>query len=194
MIIAGLLLSLLSLNLKDMSNLQNPTETWKPVVGYESAYQVSNIGNVRNTKRNKNLKIWKHRTGYMLCKLYWNGKKNTLAVHRLMAIAFIPNPDNKPQVNHKNTTKHHNRLDNLEWVTNSENQIHAFANGKISRVSGSKHHASKKVIQSDLSGQKINEWESMNKAAKQLGIQNNSIYLACNNKIKKAGGFKWSFA
>lgn len=168
-------------------------EIWKPVVGYEATYEVSDAGNVRNINRGKNLKIWKHRTGYMLCKLYLNGDGKTLAVHRLMAIAFIPNPLDKPQVNHKDTVKHNNFIDNLEWVNNSENQLHASAKGINKRASGADHPASKAVFQYSLNGVFIKEWATQSQAAKSLGIQQNGIFLSCNNKIKKSGGYVWKY-
>lgn len=91
-------------------------EEWKNVIGYEGLYEVSNIGNVRNVRRNTLLRLSKTK-GYIQVYLYKNGVKTGLKVHRLVAEAFIPNPDNLPQVNHKDENKMNNRVENLEWCT-----------------------------------------------------------------------------
>lgn len=104
-------------------------EQWKDIDGYEGIYKISNFGNVLSVKNNKLRAIHLDKDGYcrvMLCK---NGRKKSSIVHRLVANAFIPNLENKPQVNHKNGIKTDNRLENLEWVTNSENMKHAFLTG-----------------------------------------------------------------
>ena len=97
-------------------------EMWKDILGYESLYQVSNLGNVRSLKRNKNLALCDNGEGYMKVKLH----SKPYRVHRLVAMAFIPNLENKPQVNHINSDKADNRVENLEWVTNAENTKHGY--------------------------------------------------------------------
>ena len=116
-------------------------ETWKDISGYEGIYQVSSEGRVKSCERDiycKNGRV-KHapealRTpvnvhGYLYCELWNNAKHKRYAVHRLVASAFIPNPEDKPAVNHINGTKTDNRVENLEWCTYSENNIHAFGMG-----------------------------------------------------------------
>ena len=101
-------------------------ETWKPIDGYEGIYEVSDQGNVRNVKRGGKLMTAQKVThGYLAYNLSKGGKTRSLLAHRLVAKAFIPNPENKEQVNHKDLDKSHNTVDNLEWVTREENLIHA---------------------------------------------------------------------
>ena len=95
-------------------------EEWKAVPGYEGLYEVSNKGNVRNVRRNKLLRLQKNQ-GYIKVWLYKNGIVTGLRVHRLVAQAFIPNPDNLLEVNHKDEDKTNNSVDNLEWCTRKYN-------------------------------------------------------------------------
>lgn len=117
-------------------------EVWKDIPGYEGAYQVSNTGFVRSLPRNfvntrgerrslpgKILDYRKARHGYAMASLYRQMKFKNFKVHRLVAAAFLENPDDKPEVNHKNLNKSDNRVENLEWVTPKENIQHAIRNG-----------------------------------------------------------------
>lgn len=169
------------------------TEIWKPVVGFEGLYEVSNYGNLKGLKRGKNLKSWVHRCGYVTCKLHKNGKWKCFSVHRLEAIAFIPNPENKPQVNHKDTNKANNYIDNLEWCNNSENQLHASANGKAFRLTGSKHHASRAVLQYSISGEFIKEYATITQASMESKISQASIFLCCSGKTKRPYTYVWKY-
>ena len=109
-------------------------ETWKKIEGFEN-YSVSDQGRVRRdtdyncTKGGRILKPGKHKRGYLQVALSQNGEVNAKRVHRLVAEAFIPNPDNKPEVNHKNGVNTDNRSENLEWSTTLENMKHAFKTG-----------------------------------------------------------------
>lgn len=103
-------------------------EVWKDVVGYEGYYEVSNLGNVRNYNTKSLLSQVVTDSGYRRVGLYKNGKTE-MKVHRIVAIAFIPNKDDKPYINHKDGNKDNNTVDNLEWCTQRENIKHAWETG-----------------------------------------------------------------
>lgn len=113
-------------------------EIWKDVQGYEGRYQVSNLGNVKSLKdntgkpREKLRSLATDKLGYKKVDLYRKGDKpKTHLVHRLVAKAFLPNPENKPMVNHKDSNPSNNHIENLEWCTQSENIIHGYREGNI---------------------------------------------------------------
>ena len=113
--------------------MESIAEIWKDVQGYEGLYQVSNLGRVKSLGRfvdklkchywqeEKILKPRKNHYGYLRFNLYKDGKTKTFSVHRLVAVAFIPNPENKPQIDHINADKTNNTVNNLRWVTCKEN-------------------------------------------------------------------------
>ena len=120
-------------------------EVWKNLIDYE--YQVSDQGNIRRIYKNGNIKLLKkikHPSGYLNIRLYKNNKGKNFKIHRLVAEVFIPNPENKPQVNHIDGDKHNNRVENLEYVTSSENITHAWKNKLCDRkhLLGSNNHNS----------------------------------------------------
>ena len=106
--------------------MENQKEIWKTIDGYEN-YQVSNFGNVKNLKTNRLLKK-QYSKGYFRVRLYNKINNKKFSVHRLVAINFISNPYNKPQVNHINGIKSDNKIENLEWNTSKENINHSFFN------------------------------------------------------------------
>ena len=192
-------------------------EIWKPIEGYEGLYEISNFGNVKSLARSWNFrdygngkvqvvkskeKILKNtisKCGYMQARLSKNNKHGLKAVHRLVAKAFIPNPENKPQVNHIDGNKQNNRVDNLEWCNNSENQLHAWKLGLQTPYwkgkFGKDHIQSKKVMQYDKNKNLIKIWDSVNEASKTLNIDDASISRCClHYKYRHtAGGFIWEY-
>jgi len=129
-------------------------EVWKDIKDYEGFYQVSNLGNIKSLSRTikwrgcfiikKGIELKKKTNkGYKSIGLNKNGEHKNMSIHRLVAVAFIPNIENKPQVNHINGIKSDNRVENLEWCTRSENQLHAVANKLNIAIKGESHYNSK---------------------------------------------------
>ena len=131
--------------------MENQVEIWKDIVGYEGLYQVSNLGNVKSIRVyprdkkyvNKNLKPVLQKIGYYSFTLCRENSKKIFMLHRLISEAFIDNNNNKPCVNHINGIKTDNRIENLEWVTYSENSKHAHDNNLQVSIKGSSHCNSK---------------------------------------------------
>jgi len=103
-------------------------EIWKNVIDYEGIYQISNLGNLKNIKTNKILKVNNKKEKYLNVSLYKNGKQKTFYIHRLIALIFIPNPHKLPMINHIDGNKQNNDILNLEWCTNRENTSHYYSN------------------------------------------------------------------
>ncbi len=115
-------------------------EVWRDVVGHEGKYMVSSHGRVENLKRKRVLALFKDKDGYLIAKLSLeDGTSRTLKTHRLVAIAFIPNPLDKKEINHKDGNKKNNRLTNLMWCTRKENMEHAGKNNLMPRVRPRNH-------------------------------------------------------
>lgn len=157
-------------------------EVWKNIKGFED-YQVSNLWNFKN-KKWKILKPWFTNKKYLSICL----KNKTLRAHRLVAITFIENIENKPQVNHINWIKTDNRVENLEWVTNSENNLHKFKNWYKNHWQINK---AIKVKQINLQGEILKIWDSMIEAARSLKIHQTDISKVCYGKKQTAWGFFW---
>lgn len=160
------------------------TEIWKDVSGYEGRYIVSTLGHIKNVKRNKLLKPTIDSKGYSNVKLYMNNiQSKTHKVHRLVASAFLSNPDNKPQINHKDENRTNDRVDNLEWCTNKYNCNY----GNHSK------HLSKPILQFDKNGNYIRKWNGASEAGKALNICIQSIQKCCKLKRFSAGGYVWKY-
>lgn len=184
-------------------------EAWKSIIGYESIYSVSNHGRVKSIKRKVNspkggrtvreriLINSPDRKGYLRVSLSRFYKRKNMFVHRLVAIAFIKNHENKPQINHKNGTHDDNRVENLEWATPSENANHAFSTlNRKGSWSGKRYGDfcwSKPVNQVDMNGKLVCEWDSGSRASDTLGIDSRRISECCNGKIDSYCGYRWEF-
>lgn len=156
----------------------------------EKKREPSNTGEVRNRITKNILTPQKDNKGYLRVRMSLHDQKVSAKIHRLVAIAFIPNPENKPQVNHINCNKEDNRAENLEWVTNGENQIHAYKNG-LNYVTGRAGRKKIPVIQLDKNGVKIDRYESIGKASRITGIQRQNIEKVIKGQRKTAGGYQW---
>ena len=187
-------------------------EIWRNIKDYEGYYQVSNLGNVRSVDRyiehnngqihfrkSQLLKSQIGKYGYCYVVLSKNNHQKTKTNHRLVAETFIPNPKNKPEVNHKSRIKLENFVNNLEWVTSKENVQHSFNVGtrKVAKYwlgkHGNNHIKSKTVLQYDLSGNYLNDFGSTHEAKRLTGINQGHISEVCRGERKTAGGFTWEY-
>ena len=200
-------------------------EIWKDIPNYEGKYQISNLGNVMSLNfANKHfprlLKLKNHKDGYKLVGLSngQTGNKTFLAVHRLVAQAFIPNPEHKEQVNHIDGNKSNNTVSNLEWVTPKENVTHAFVTGlmpytlkdkpqkantckryntiyksPILGLKGIDNPNHRAVLQFDTSGNFIKKWNCISDAGRFYNISASAITLCASGKRKTANGYLWQY-
>ena len=174
-------------------------EIWSDVRGYEGMYQVSSLGRIksfdrpikykgRNDKsrviKGSFKKLTNTDKGYLKTTLFKNGKGKTREIQRIVAETFIPNPENKPCVNHIDGNKHNNRVENLEWVTSQENTLHAVNILKKTL---------KPVMQFDLLGNYIATYESAKQAEQITGVARCSISNVLCGRRHKAGGYVWKY-
>lgn len=147
-------------------------------------YEVSDQGEVRNAKTKRLLSLNKRIRGYVYVHLHQDGKSKVVTVHRLVASAFIPNPNNLETVNHINYIKDDNRVENLEWMSYSEN-----SGNKNPDKNPDKRIAGKQIEQLDLNGNILAEFDNISQAAKELQINRGNINQVCLGKLKTAGGY-----
>lgn len=178
-------------------------ELWKDIEGYEGKYQISNMGRLKALAKpskgygykyavDRIIKPVKCTNGYYEAQLHVNGKTKIFLMHRLVAKHFIPNPDNLPQVNHKDEDISNNRVDNLEWCTPKYNANYGARNEKCRE--GNRRFF-KPVYQIDKDCRMvIRWWECTNDAAKKLNICPEQIARVCKGKNITAGGFIWRYA
>jgi hypothetical protein len=185
-------------------------EEWKMIPEYEGLYKASTLGRIFSFDRRipskagstmirkaKYLVLPCRTNGYAAITLVdINGVRKQKLIHRLIAELFIPNPDNKPQVNHKNGNKTDNRVENLEWVTQNENMSHAFRTGlhRIPDNTGRFNQGSScRVAQYDLNGKFIKEWPSIKEACRHNKFCESSISLVCKGKQNTHLGYRWKY-
>lgn len=163
-------------------------EIFREIDGFPD-YEVSNIGRVCSFKGEypKILKPRKNHKGYLIVGIYSGGKKVTKKVHRLVAKAFVPNPENKPEVNHIDEDKENNVAENLEWVTCKENNNHGTRNRRMAEAQG------KAVVQYTTEGVFLAEYPSIKEAGRVTGINKSHICQVCRGKEKTAGGYIWCY-
>ena len=179
-------------------------EHWKPIKEWEELYEVSDIGNVKRLERSytdslgRNITLpekilsvhFNNKTRYQRVNLSANGKTTTRDVHRLVAEAFIPNPDNLPEVNHKDENHLNNQADNLEWVTHIQNEHHGT---KIERAARTRDRRPVEAL--NEKGEVVASYDRIADAAKALGISISTIWQVCNKirNCKTAGGYRWRY-
>lgn len=171
-------------------------ETWKPIKGYENRYEISSLGRVKSLSRHKCvlqgkekrthekiLKFDQHKNGYLFVCLYNKSKKHAYPVHRLVAEAFIPNTRNLTQLNHIDGDKTNNKINNLEWCTAKENNLHS------ARVLHPEHGIAVKQFSKD--GVFIKEYANTGIASEETGVGRSGICSCLIGRQKYAGGFLW---
>lgn len=151
----------------------------KDIKGYEGLYAITSCGKVWSYKSQKFLKPGDNGIGYLKVGLWKEGKTKYRFVHRLVAEAYIPNPENKTDVNHKNEIKTDNYVNNLEWTTHKENMNYGTRIAKISKA----------VYCEELS----KEFSSAYEAARQLGLSQSGITMCCRGNRKTCGSYHWRY-
>lgn len=189
------------------------SEEWKDILGFEESYQISNIGNVRSKDRmvtysngriafcpGKMIKTSVATNGYVIVCLSKNGKQSKKLVHRLVANAFIDNPNLLPEINHIDENKRNNRAENLEWCTVKYNRNFGSRNKRAAEHKDYNAIAKKNrliqgkpVIQIEKNGEIIGKFLSTRHAESVTGFHRQAISGCCNGKYKYAYGFKWMY-
>lgn len=186
-------------------------EIWKDIPGYEGLYQVSNLGRVKSLPRHEIseyfpngrfrkgalLKPFKGGANYLMVAL---GRKNKKYIHRLVAIAFIPNPENKEEVDHIDCDTLNNEASNLKWVTRKENLNNPITKKRNSRARkgwyqpmGNNNPRSRPILQYSLDGVFIKEWANQYEIKRELRYGSANVYLCCSGKNKTSYGYIWKF-
>lgn len=192
---------------------QEQQEEWRDIKGYEGLYQISSHGRVKSMPRKGSrggiIKPSFSNSGYLQIHLCKNCEQKTIQIHRLVAIHFLDNPDNLPEVNHKDECKTNNHVSNLEFCTREYNENYGTKRArcvanhdyKKSAILSAMHHdyeaisrkRGKPILQMDLNGNIIKRWYGLNAACKALGFSSGNVSAACNGKYKTAYGYKWRY-
>lgn len=159
---------------------------WREVKEHQN-YEVNNLGEIRHKKRQHILKPRANKGGYQYVSFKIDGKAKNFAVHRIVANAFIPNPNGYTEVNHKDYNRMNNCVENLEWVNSSQNKRHAYLkeDNKITR--------GKQVNQYDKNGNFIKTFDTISLAAQAMNCCVSAISNCCLGRTKTSQGFRWSF-
>lgn len=162
---------------------------WKDIKGYENLYQVSNDGLVRTSHKGlwEILSAGRTKHGYYNVLLHKGGKRKNERVHRLVASAFIPNPNNYPYINHKDENPSNNHVDNLEWCTAEYNINYGTCKERIANSN------SKPILKYDLDGNFICEYKSLAEAERIEGIDHATISMSCSGRVSYQCGFIWIY-
>ena len=170
-------------------------EIWEDIEGYEGLYQVSNLGRTKRLYKNdkeKILKLMSDRKGYLRVDLYKEGKRKTYTVHRLVAQAFIPNLENKLEVNHKDEDKTNNKVENLEWVTRRENNNYGTRNERIAKSQTNNKKKSKPIYGINIKTNERIEFPST-REAERSGFNSSNIVDCLKGRRKSHKGYKWFY-
>lgn len=167
-------------------------EVWKDITGYEGRYQVSNFGRVKSLPGKSSTNAYKggvliskkDACGYLVVGL----SRKTHKVHRLVAMAFIDNPNGYPCVNHKDENKTNNSVENLEWCTYKYNNNYGTRNKRISENCG------RSIVQYTLDDVKVREWKSASRAANFYGVKRTTITGCCAGRQHTSCGYVWRYS
>lgn len=160
-------------------------ETWIKIKDFEN-YEISNKGQVRNTKTNKMKALHDNGKGYLYVDLWKNNKEYRKSVHRLVAQAFIPNPDNLPCVNHKDYNRQNNDVSNLEWISYRDNNLYSLPN--YTTPPGPKVP---KIVKCDMDGNEIEVYNGMREAERANHLANGVISQYFRKGYSQCGGYTW---
>ena len=174
-------------------------EEWRDIKGYKGLYQISNTGNVKSLDYNHTgkegiMKAQDNGDGYLYVNLWKEGKMKSCTIHRLVAIAFLPNPNNLPEVNHISEDKSDNRVENLEWCTRLYNNTYNDRAKKAGKKQRNDPNKSKAVVGIHKINGLILEFPSAMEASRQTGIDQGNITRCCKGKLKSAGGYYWMYS
>ena len=170
-----------------MDNQQPSRIEWRTVIEYDR-YEVNQFGDIRHKERKRVLTQRPNNGGYLYVNFNIEGHRKNFAVHRIVANAFIPNPNNYPEVNHKDGDRTNNNVTNLEWVSSSQNKIHAYQKEENRASRG------KQVEQYSLQGILLRTFISASEAARFIGCSVGAISNCCKGRTKTSQGYVWKYA